>query len=181
MEKKIAEEEAHQRKLEEMRTEMEERLQRLKLKRIKESTDGEKKQEEVVNNVESGNSKKKTQKSMKPEKVKPGEELEKKKSRKTKPGEVEPVAESTRDSRGAYRKHSTPKVARKLSEKSARGPPSLPESFLIGRNGDSTPFGHPGVPKSVQKRRSETMRKIVEQESEDATTYDEEEEKSSEE
>lgn len=40
-EKKIAEEEAHQRKLEVMRTEMEESLQR-----IKKSTDEEKKQEE---------------------------------------------------------------------------------------------------------------------------------------
>lgn len=35
MEKKISEEQSHQRKLEEMQTEIEERLHRLKLKRVK--------------------------------------------------------------------------------------------------------------------------------------------------
>lgn len=41
------------------------------------------------------------------------------------------------------------------------------------------PFRHPGVIKSVQKRRSEKTRKIVEQESEGATTINKEEEESS--
>lgn len=56
----------------------------------------------MAKSVEAGNSKKQVQKLMKPEKRKPGEELEKKMPRKAKPGKIDPVAESTRDSRGAY-------------------------------------------------------------------------------
>lgn len=57
----------------------------------------------MAKGVEAGNSKKQAQKLTKPENVKPGKELEKKMSRKTKHGKVDPVAES----RGANRKHST--------------------------------------------------------------------------
>lgn len=77
----------------------------MKLKRIKQSTDGEIEHAEVAKYAKAENSKKHAQKSMKLEKVKPGEELDNKKK---------------------------------------------PESFLIVRNGDSTPFGHIWVPNKYE-------------------------------
>ncbi|XP_065091440.1 uncharacterized protein LOC135712376 [Ochlerotatus camptorhynchus] len=155
MKKKLVEEEAHQKKLDEMRTEMEEKLELLKMKRNK-NTDGKKVQEEEEEEAESSekrSSKKKKQKKTKSGEVKPEKsKLEKKKSGKEKPGNVDPPAVNAADIRGAYRKHSTPKVAKKPAKKPVERPISLPESFLIGRDKNDTPFGHPEVPKKKKDK-----------------------------
>ncbi|XP_062539269.1 DNA ligase 1-like [Armigeres subalbatus] len=178
MEKKIAEEEAHQRKLDEMRMEMEEKLQQLKLKRKTETADGEKKLKGAVSGVKVGSSKSGPRKIAELEHSKLGKNLEKKKSGNKKPGKADVAIAKFNDPRGAYRKHSTPTVAQQLAPKSVGDPSTLPESFLIGRDGNSTPVGRPGVPKPEKVKRSNKWQ-IAEEESESETSSEEVEEEES--
>ncbi|XP_062713284.1 uncharacterized protein LOC134290229 [Aedes albopictus] len=176
MAKKLAEEEAHQRKLDKMRTEMEEKLKQLKLKRNSGAADGEKELDQAVGGGKVGSSKSGTKKKTESEQTKPGKGLEKQKSRNGKPGKADATVADFEDPRGAYQKHSTPKVCRKLTLKPVGGPSSLPESFLIGRGGDSTPLGRPGVPKPEKVKTAKKMKKVVEViESESASSEEEEE------
>ncbi|XP_062537760.1 uncharacterized protein LOC134206081 [Armigeres subalbatus] len=178
IEKKIAEEEAHQRKLDEMRTEMEEKLQQLKLKRKTETDNGKKKLKGAVGGVKVGSSKSGTRKIAELEHSKLGKNLEKKKSGNEKPEKADAAIAKFNDPRGAYRKHSTPTVAQKLAPKSVGYPSTLPESFLIGRDRNSTPVGRPGVPKPEKVKRSEKWQ-IAEEESESETSSEEVEEEES--
>ncbi|XP_062556729.1 moesin-like [Armigeres subalbatus] len=91
MEKKIAEEETHQKKLNEMREEMEAKLKQLKLKRKKELTGREVEQEGAVGGEDEESSKNVALKTTKPDRKKPGQKLEKKKSRNGKPGKALPM------------------------------------------------------------------------------------------
>lgn len=81
MKKKIAEEQAHQ-KLAEMRTEMEERLKQLKLKRSEVPTEAENESEVAVEGNEAADSKERSLKTMKPENLKSEKIFEKGKSEK---------------------------------------------------------------------------------------------------
>ncbi|XP_062541842.1 uncharacterized protein LOC134209834 [Armigeres subalbatus] len=174
MEKKIAEEEAHQRKLDEMRTEMEEKLQQLKLKRRTETDTGKKESKGAVGGV----SKSGTRKIAELEHSKLGKNLEKKKSGNKKPRKADAAIAKFNDPRGAYRKHSTPTVAQQLAPKSVGDPSTFPESFLIGRDGNSTPVGRPGVPKPEKVKRSNKWQ-IAEEESESETSSEEVEDEES--
>ncbi|XP_062538577.1 uncharacterized protein LOC134206858 [Armigeres subalbatus] len=178
MEKKIAEEEAHQRKLDEMRTEMEEKLQQLKLKRRTETDTGKKESKGAVGGVKMGSSKSGTRKIAELEHSKLGKNLEKKKSGNKKPRKADAAIAKFNDPRGAYRKHSTPTVAQQLAPKSVGDPSTFPESFLIGRDGNSTPVGRPGVPKPEKVKRSNKWQ-IAEEESESETSSEEVEDEES--
>ncbi|XP_058840906.1 uncharacterized protein LOC131696379 [Topomyia yanbarensis] len=179
MEKKLAEEKDHQKKLDEMRTEMEDKLLQLKLKRNK-NTGSSRMLEADAQGVDKDDSKKKKQKKTKSESTQPGKtKPEKKKSGKGKPGGADLAVATLADIRGAYRKHSTPKVEDKHTRKLVGGPPTLPESFLIGRDKNETPFGHPEVPRkkgSSSSRKMKELKEVSESESGNSS-----EEKSSEE
>ncbi|XP_062538658.1 uncharacterized protein LOC134206933 [Armigeres subalbatus] len=139
MEKKNAEEETHQKKLDEMREEMDGEL-----KRKKELTCREVEQEGAEESSKNG------------------------KSSRRKSREMESLGTGVSDARGPYRKHSTPKATKKLTKnlllrskyKSIGGPSYLPESFQTGRVEDDTPFGHPEVPKKEDKS-SKSVREIA--------------------
>ncbi|XP_058443807.1 uncharacterized protein LOC131425723 [Malaya genurostris] len=176
LEKKIAEEEEHQKNLNEMRANMNEKLKLLKLKRTVESDVGElqSNKESAVGRVEKEGSKEKSQNRTIAEKAKAGKiELENKKSRKGKPETADPILTSCSDIRGAYRKHSTPKVTDRVINKQDGIPYNLPESFPLNRDNDVTPFGHPEIPKKKENNSGGKMKivpEVTESESENSST-----------